>query len=126
MTSIRQTYIAPTPGKPASGKHGYSAEQYRALLDLADLLLLQEVAMAKLREKTNTKQFWNQAQFNERVEELIGEHAARCESENLHREFALLVSGWPQAQEQRSSWTAEVLVEAAANTLVGILNKHAG
>ncbi|MDA0799045.1 MAG: hypothetical protein O2826_06305 [Chloroflexi bacterium] len=103
----------------------YTGVQRRVLLNTADLLLLRESFSAKLRKKASTPAFWRQADFNQRVEELIGEQAQLCEREHLHREFALLVAGWPQAQEHRQSWTAELLVDAAANALVGIVAKRA-
>lgn len=109
----------------ASNPQGYTAIQRRVLLKTADLLLLQESFSSKLRNKTGTPAFWRQAEFNGRVEGLIGEQAQLCEREGLHREFALLVSGWPQSQEPRQSWTAELLVEAATNALVGIVAKRA-
>lgn len=104
----------------ASARQAYTPEQCRVLFDLADLLLLQQKASSKLRLKANTPLFWKHAGFNQRVEELITDQAQRCERQNLYREFALLVAGWPQSQENRLEWTSELLVESAARALAGI------
>jgi hypothetical protein len=62
------------------------------------------------------------APFNERIKELIGELATRCADENLQRQFALLVAGWPQSKEDRPSWPAGLLADATANILEGIVS----
>jgi hypothetical protein len=118
MTTARVGPIIPFPR--------YSADQRRLLLNVADLLLVQEAAAGKLRAQAGTPRFWKQADFSERVEQMIGEQAMLCERANLHREFALLVSGWPQAQEKRQLWTADLMVDSAASALAGIAASRAG
>lgn len=98
----------------------YTERQFKVLGTLADLLLIRDSTAVKLRDQMSADMFWLRAVLKERVDELISEQAVYCERENLQREFALLVAGWPRLQQARADWTAKLLIESTAAALDGI------